>query len=132
MFKEHYTMMNASEKEQFPVKIRTDSSFCISEPNALSSDPKCGPIFALFSHGGKCEKTIETAHPRHQLERAKKRAKKLNLVLGRNLEDCHRAELECERFAQREALLNPVLGENLEEAHHHAELECLRSARQAA
>ena len=56
------------------------------------------------------------------------RMMQLNLVLGEKFEDL---QLEYQRSARQPMLLNSVLGEYLEDlrvAHHHAELECQRSA----
>ena len=72
--------------------------------SAPSSDPECGPNPALSLL--KCGKTLETAHAQHQHERAKKKTKPLNPVLGGNLEDLHCVEPECQRDLLHQALLN--------------------------
>ena len=99
---------------------------------------ECGPNFALFSVGKSAENPTLQTNLRlhgHELERAKKR---MNSVLGENLEGLHREyQRSAPQSAQKcvpekhAALLNSVLEENLEDqrfALHYQELECRRSA----
>ena len=88
--------------------------------------------------GKSAKKNLHQAHPehhKHELERAKKR---MNSVLGENLEGLHR---EYQRSApqsvqkcvswRKASLLNSVWEENLEDqgvALHDEELECRRAA----
>ena len=89
--------------------------------SALSSDPECGPIPALFPSGKSAKKkTLAQLHLQHQSEIKKL----LNPVLGESLEDLHCAELECQRFARRETQLNSVLGGNLDDLHASSPPSC--------
>ena len=72
--------------------------------SALSSDPECGPNFALFLLG-KVRKPPVKPHPQHH---ASKRMKLLIRGHDENLEDLHDAELECQRILLQETLLNSV------------------------
>ena len=68
-----------------------------------SSDPECGPIFALFSAGEKCEKPLETL-PQQLHEEA---------MRDQDLGDAgHHEELECQRSAPN-SLLYSVLVKTL-------------------
>ena len=87
-------------------------------------------------------KTRPQAHPElqdHELDREKKR---MNSVLGENLDGLHQPEKQrsaphsaqkCVPKTKKKSQLNSVLGEDLEDAGHHcAELEGQQSCSQSA
>ena len=101
--------------------------------------PSANPTSHFCYFGEKCEKPHHQAHPehhKHELERAKKR---MNSVLGENLEGLHweyrrsapQSAQKCVSWRKKASLWNSVWVENLEDlrvALHDEELEWPRSA----